>query len=93
MPDVTGVAQEQAEQALRDKGFLVAIDVQVSLKPPGTVITTDPVKGSYVEAGSKITLIVAKAAQTPTPSQTPTATESSTPPTTEPTVSIPPGRG
>jgi serine/threonine protein kinase/beta-lactam-binding protein with PASTA domain len=93
VPDVTGVAQEQAEQALRDKGFLVAIDVQVSLKPPGTVITTDPVKGSYVEAGSKITLIVAKAAQTPTPSQTPTATESSTPPTTEPTVSIPPGRG
>ncbi|WP_030193269.1 Stk1 family PASTA domain-containing Ser/Thr kinase [Streptomyces sp. NRRL S-87] len=63
VPDVTGISFEAAEKQLTDKGFQVERDNEVNdERKPGTVLSQDPKGDSSVEAGSKITLTVAKEA-------------------------------
>lgn len=84
VPDVVGMDQIAATNALSKLGFLLAINpvaVVDDTVPAGTVVKQDPVADSMVLKGSKITLTLSKlSAVSPSASATNTAT-----PTTSPT--------
>ncbi|GGS58103.1 Stk1 family PASTA domain-containing Ser/Thr kinase [Streptomyces cinerochromogenes] len=61
VPDVRGIQFDQAEAQLKEKGFQVDKETQVSTQTPGVVITQDPRGGLSKEKGTTITLTVAKA--------------------------------
>ncbi|WP_330331462.1 Stk1 family PASTA domain-containing Ser/Thr kinase [Streptomyces sp. NBC_00536] len=58
--DVFRLPFDQAEAALKAKGFQVERKAQENDSTPGTVLSQDPKAGSSVEKGSTITLTVAK---------------------------------
>lgn len=59
VPDVSGQSREDAEQALDDAGFGVAVETRPDNDAPSdTVIETDPPAGESVRRGSQVTLIV-----------------------------------
>ncbi|MER5727721.1 Stk1 family PASTA domain-containing Ser/Thr kinase [Streptomyces sp. NPDC002138] len=58
--DVMRLPFDQAESALKAKGFQVERKSEESDSTPGTVLRQDPKPGSSVEKGSTITLTVAK---------------------------------
>ncbi|MEW2137325.1 Stk1 family PASTA domain-containing Ser/Thr kinase [Streptomyces sp. NPDC005409] len=58
--DVLNMKYEDAERALKDKGFQVDRKLQESDRTPGTVIDQNPKAGSEAEKNSMITLTVAK---------------------------------
>ncbi|MFD7027711.1 Stk1 family PASTA domain-containing Ser/Thr kinase [Streptomyces sp. NPDC059917] len=58
--DVKRLPFDQAESALKEKGFQVERKSQESESTPGTVLEQNPKAGTSVEKGSTITLTVAK---------------------------------
>ena len=60
VPDVVGLARESAEASLNRAGVGFTISEQESSQSPGTVIAQDPVGGTVVDKGSRVTLTVAK---------------------------------
>ncbi|MFF4356757.1 Stk1 family PASTA domain-containing Ser/Thr kinase [Streptomyces sp. NPDC001604] len=64
VPDVTRLQYDQAKTQLENKGFEVDQKTQESDQPAGLVLSQDPKGGVEREKGTKITLTVAKAAET-----------------------------
>jgi serine/threonine-protein kinase len=64
VPDVRGQSYDDATATLDDDGFKWRRVEQESDKPAGTVISQDPPGGSLKPKGARITLYVAKEAQT-----------------------------
>ncbi|MGW5308269.1 Stk1 family PASTA domain-containing Ser/Thr kinase [Nocardia thailandica] len=59
IPDVSGKPSAQAEQSLREAGFLVSVNTKNDGKvAPGNVISTQPLGGSRLEKGSTVTMQV-----------------------------------
>jgi len=59
VPDVVDLARESAEATLNRVGLGFTIREQESEQEPGTVIGQDPVGGTIVDRGSRVTLTVA----------------------------------
>ncbi|MGH2838252.1 MAG: protein kinase domain-containing protein [Thermoleophilaceae bacterium] len=64
VPDVIALARESAEATLNRAGLGFTIREQESDADPGTVIAQDPVGGTVVDKGSRVTLTVAKEQET-----------------------------
>lgn len=60
IPNVLNLTYEQAEAALKEKGFQVDRKAQESDRAPGTVLDQNPKAGGEAEKNSVITLTVAK---------------------------------
>jgi serine/threonine-protein kinase len=61
VPDVVGVDRARAARVLRDNGLSVgSVKEEVSDRPPGTVLRTDPRAGAAVWPGSSVDLVIAK---------------------------------
>ena len=93
VPDVVGLEQDEAEQAIRDAGFTPdAVPYGDTTEPAGTVVRQSP-SGGTADQGDTVTIFVStyeEPAETPTqtPTQTPTETPTETPtqtPTETPT--------
>jgi len=87
MPDVKGNQRADAARLLASYGVNVAVTEQASGQPVGTVLSQSASSGSMVNRGSTVTLVVAKAADSPTSG--PTSGPPSNPPTGPPTGSSP----
>ncbi|WP_030857000.1 Stk1 family PASTA domain-containing Ser/Thr kinase [Streptomyces sp. NRRL S-37] len=60
VPDVEGLNFDDAEEALKEKGFEVEQQTEESTQTPDTVLSQDPEGGTSKEKGSTVTLTVAK---------------------------------
>ncbi|HEX6715443.1 MAG TPA: Stk1 family PASTA domain-containing Ser/Thr kinase [Thermoleophilaceae bacterium] len=60
MPNVLGLDKDAAERALEDKDLVPAVEEQESDQPEGKVIQQDPVAGTKVSKGDRVTLTVSK---------------------------------
>ncbi|WP_030153132.1 Stk1 family PASTA domain-containing Ser/Thr kinase [Streptomyces sp. NRRL S-244] len=60
VPDVLNVKFEDAEKALKDKGFAVEKKTQESDRTAGTVLDQTPKSGAKAQKGSTVTVTVAK---------------------------------
>jgi eukaryotic-like serine/threonine-protein kinase len=66
VPNVEGKQQSAAETTLQNDGFAVVIQQDTtSTEPAGTVVSQDPIGGTTVAPGSKVTLSVSGAASVP----------------------------
>jgi serine/threonine-protein kinase len=66
VPNVEGKQQNAAETTLQNDGFAVVIQPDTtSTEPAGTVVSQDPIGGTTVAPGSKVTLSVSGAASVP----------------------------
>jgi serine/threonine-protein kinase len=66
VPNVEGKQQSAAETTLQNDGFSVVIQQDTtSTEPAGTVVSQDPIGGTTVAPGSKVTLSVSGAASVP----------------------------
>jgi eukaryotic-like serine/threonine-protein kinase len=66
VPNVEGKQQSAAETTLQNDGFAVVIQQDAtSSEPAGTVVSQDPIGGTTVAPGSKVTLSVSGAASVP----------------------------
>ena len=66
VPNVEGKQQSAAETDLQNAGFSVSTQQDTtSTQPAGTVVNQNPVGGTMVEPGSKITIYVSGAASVP----------------------------
>jgi len=94
VPDVVGLTEQQATNALREAGFKVFVTrTPDTTEPRGTVIRQNPAAGSSEPEGSSITIEVSsfeKPEPTPTPTPTPSPTTPTEIPTETPSVSPPP---
>ncbi len=83
VPDVAKKDEGEAKAILEDAGFKVrAIPEENADADPGTVLSQIPEAGARREAGTRVTIVVAKepkATSEPTPSDTPTPTDSPSP--------------
>jgi eukaryotic-like serine/threonine-protein kinase len=62
VPDVTGETESQAKSNLETAGFTVVTSFQTSSSAtPGTVLSETPAGGTPLAAGSKVTIVIAKA--------------------------------
>ncbi len=59
VPGVIGESQAKAELALGDKGFVVVVEAEPADDAIGKVLSQDPVVGTRVPEGSKVTIVVA----------------------------------
>ncbi|MEC4272403.1 PASTA domain-containing protein [Adlercreutzia sp. R25] len=59
VPEVVGLSQLEAADALAAKGFTVEVAEEKSDEPQGTVLGSDPEQGKRAEEGSTVTLTVA----------------------------------
>ncbi len=83
VPDVRGLKQGEAEQAIREAGFVPDVRVDAaSVEPKGTVVDQIPVGGT-ADQGSTVTIFVSAYEEPPPPTETPT--ETPTLPTETPT--------
>jgi serine/threonine-protein kinase len=82
IPDVVGDQADAAEATLDDAGFDVRVREQDtdSAEEDGVVIDQNPAGGEERDAGSRVTIVVGRFVEEPTPTPTPTAT---------PTVEVP----
>jgi beta-lactam-binding protein with PASTA domain/predicted Ser/Thr protein kinase len=93
VPDVRGLKQAEAEQTIREAGFVPDVRVDAaSVEPKGTVVDQIPVGGT-ADQGSTVTIFVS-AYEEPEPTETPTLptetpTETPTLPTESPTTPPP----
>ncbi|GAB3594179.1 Stk1 family PASTA domain-containing Ser/Thr kinase [Angustibacter peucedani] len=79
VPNVIGLPVSDATTKLTDAGLKVdATKYQESTQPEGTVISQSD-QGKTVDQGKTITLVIAKAPVTPSPTETPTETPTGTP--------------
>jgi resuscitation-promoting factor RpfB len=60
VPELTGHKVGGAKGALQDAGLVAAVTRVYSAKVAGTVLTVSPPSGTSVDAGSTVTLVVAK---------------------------------
>ncbi|MEW2074977.1 Stk1 family PASTA domain-containing Ser/Thr kinase [Streptomyces sp. NPDC013433] len=60
VPDVEGLSFDDAEEALKEKGFEVEQQTEESTQTPDTVLSQNPAGGTSKEKGSTVTLTVAK---------------------------------
>ena len=76
VPNVVGMSQEDAEDALRDAGFEVAVidGPTVPESKVGTVTSQDPGGNKLAKKGTKVTIAVGIAQQTEEPTPPPTET-------------------
>lgn len=65
IPDVVGMPQEEAEQALKDQGFSPEVEAVSSDEEKGTVLGTDPEAGVRAEEHTTVTVYVAKPKSVP----------------------------
>jgi eukaryotic-like serine/threonine-protein kinase len=66
VPNVEGKQQSAAETTLQNDGFAVVIQQDTtSAEPAGTVVSQNPIGGTTVAPGSKVTLSVSGAASVP----------------------------
>ncbi|MET9023017.1 Stk1 family PASTA domain-containing Ser/Thr kinase [Actinopolymorpha sp. NPDC004070] len=83
VPDVTKKDEGEAKAILEDAGFKVrTIREENADADPGTVLSQIPEAGARREAGTRVTIVVAKepkATSEPTPTDTPTPTDSPSP--------------
>lgn len=87
VPDVKGMMQPQAKNAIRNAGFQVeVITSDNTTEPAGTVIDQSPKAGETPPAGSTVTIVVSSYEE---PSPTPTPTESPTTGSPSPTPTLP----
>ena len=86
IPDVVGMKQGQAEQALRDAGFEPdVVQSDETTEPKGTVIQQSPPAGQSAQEGATVTIVVSsfeEPTQSPSPSDTATSSPSPTETTT-----------
>jgi serine/threonine-protein kinase len=83
IPNVIGMTQAAATNALQNQGFHVVPNVTSSAPPgttPGTVFSMSPSAGSSVQSGSSVTIDVASAATTSPPTDTTSPPASFSPP-------------
>ena len=64
LADLTGLDQDTAESQLNDKGLVPVVVQQESDQPEKTVISQDPVAGTKVAAGDRVTITVSKGPST-----------------------------
>jgi beta-lactam-binding protein with PASTA domain len=84
VPDLTGMELATAKGALAGRGLKATVRYRATDRSPaGTVISQSRTSGAGVPAGSRITLVVAKAPPPPPPTTAP-ATTAPPPPTTAP---------
>jgi len=87
VPDVRGLKQRQAEQAIRDAGFTPDVRTDAtSTEPKGTVVDQIPAGGT-ADQGSTVTIFVSAFEE---PVETPTETPTEPVPTETPTPTVPP---
>ncbi len=87
VPDVVGMSQEEAEQALKQAGFKVFVATSDdTTEPKGTVIEQSPAGGQERPEGTEVTIVVSTFEE---PTETPSPTDTATLPT-DPTASVPP---
>ncbi|MGW0230969.1 Stk1 family PASTA domain-containing Ser/Thr kinase [Actinopolymorpha singaporensis] len=83
VPDVSKKDEGEAKAILEDAGFKVRVIREENADAdPGTVVSQIPDAGSRREAGTRVTIVVAKepkATSEPTPTDTPTPTDSPSP--------------
>jgi serine/threonine-protein kinase len=60
MPDVVALDQDTAERSLEDQGLVPVVVQKESSKDQGTVIAQDPVAGTKVSKGDRVTITVSK---------------------------------
>ncbi len=81
VPDVVGMQQNDAESALRDRGFVPVPVRSSSDKPEGEVIQQIPGAGSPQNQGTQVTIVVSSGpTESPSSPTTPTSSATSTPP-------------
>ncbi|WP_422772436.1 PASTA domain-containing protein [Plantactinospora sp. WMMC1484] len=66
LPPLVGLPVGEAVEALERLGLVPRIQTQVSSRPPGTVLDTDPSTGTEIEPGGEVTLVVAAPPVAPT---------------------------
>jgi serine/threonine-protein kinase len=75
VPDVVGMKQADAEQAIRDAGFVPdVVESANTTEPKGTVIQQSPTAGQTPPEGSTVTIVVStyeEPSETPSPSESP----------------------
>jgi len=59
-PNVVGLEQSTAEQVLQDKGLVPVVIQQESDQPEGNVFQQDPVAGTKLASGDRVTITVSK---------------------------------
>lgn len=85
VPNVVGMTQPQAKNAIRNAGFEPrVIESSDTTEPAGTVIEQSPGEGETPTQGSTITIVVSTYVE---PSETPDPTDT---PTDDPTATLPP---
>nr|WP_238436992.1 PASTA domain-containing protein [Frankia sp. AgB1.9] len=90
MPDARGRQRADAERLLTSYGLTVTVTQQSSSAAPGTVLTQSTTPGAMIGRGSNVTLVVAKAADSPTSPPTSPSPPPTTPPPTGPASPTPP---
>jgi serine/threonine protein kinase len=94
VPDVVGMQQNDAESALRDRGFVPVPVPSASDKPEGEVIQQIPGAGSPQNQGTQVTIVVSSGpTESPSSPTTPTSSATSAPtgPPSTPASAKPPG--
>ncbi|GIJ27763.1 hypothetical protein Vqi01_29250 [Micromonospora qiuiae] len=82
LPPLVGYSEAAARAVLDQLGLDHRVEYRPSEEPAGTVIATDPEAGELVEVGDEITLVVAEASASPSPT--------TGAPTTEPPATVSP---
>ncbi len=82
VPNVVGMQQAQAEQALRDAGFVpVPVPSSTSNAPAGQVVQQIPGADQPAQQGTQVTIVVSSGPSTPPTSSAPPSSPSSSAPT------------
>ncbi len=82
IPDLVGMTQEEAEQAVRDAGFSPdVIQDANTTEPAGTVIRQSPAAEQTAPQGSTVTIVVSSFVEpSPPPSESPSPSDGTLPP-------------
>jgi serine/threonine-protein kinase len=84
VPDVVGKNEDEAKRLIERAGFKVSsVQTTSTTEPKGTVVQQSPDKGTTLDKGSPVTIVVS-AFEKPSPTPTPTPT-----PSTQPSVPVP----
>jgi serine/threonine-protein kinase len=88
VPDVVGMTENQAKQALQQAGFEVFVTTSSDTEEPkGTVIDQNPPGGTERPKGDSVTIVVSTFEE---PTETPTPTPTPSIPTETPSTEVPP---
>ena len=79
LPPLVGRSEAAARAVLDRLGLDQRVEYRPSEEPAGTVIATDPEAGELVEVGDEVTLVVAEASASPSPTTGASTTEPTAP--------------